>query len=215
MNASNLLSTLARAVSHAGKDVENRGAPRQFKAAVGCRVYIDASKGMTRVEYERAAEFMAKIGVECPAPDELQFGGVIGSALVVDIVARHRSRWFHGPFALCSPTQGRSRSTRRAGRWAFSASSRHDQDRPQRRGVRGDSPDASAQQTHPQERSDAKDALTSASGWNLTLRTPILTTRLGEETAYRNEPAKYRGQADSMRWRISHPDHAKGRRSLA
>jgi hypothetical protein len=55
---------------------------------------------MTRVEYERAAEFMASIGVECPAPDELQLGGVIGSVLVVDIVARHRSRWFRGPHAL-------------------------------------------------------------------------------------------------------------------
>jgi hypothetical protein len=55
---------------------------------------------MTRVEYERGAKFMAGIGVECPAPDALQFGGVIGSVLVVEIVARHRSRWFHGPFAL-------------------------------------------------------------------------------------------------------------------
>ena len=55
---------------------------------------------MTRVEYERAAAFMAGIGVRCPAPDEFQFGGVIGSVLVVDVVERHRSRWFHGPFAL-------------------------------------------------------------------------------------------------------------------
>jgi hypothetical protein len=92
----------AWAVIHAGKDVENRGphAPRQFKAAVGHRVYIHASKGMTRVEYERAVDFMASIGVRCPAPDEFQFGGVIGSVMVVDIVERHRSRWFHGPFAL-------------------------------------------------------------------------------------------------------------------
>ena len=92
----------AWAVIHAGKDAENRGphAPRQFKAAVGHRVYIHASKGMTRVEYERAVDFMASIGVRCPAPDEFQFGGVIGSVLVVDVVERHRSRWFHGPFAL-------------------------------------------------------------------------------------------------------------------
>jgi hypothetical protein len=92
----------AWAVIHAGKDVENRGphAPRQFKAAVGQRVYIHASKSMTRVEYERAAASMAKIGVGCPEPDELQFGGVIGSVLVVDIVTRHRSPWFGGPHAL-------------------------------------------------------------------------------------------------------------------
>jgi hypothetical protein len=53
-----------------------------------------------QVEYERAAKFMASIGVWCPAPDELQFGGVIGSVLVVDVVERRRSRWFHGPAGL-------------------------------------------------------------------------------------------------------------------
>jgi hypothetical protein len=92
----------AWAVIHAGKDVENRSttAIRAYRPAVGNRVYIQASKGMTRVEYERAAEFMAKIGVRCPASDDLEFGGVIGSVVVVDIVTRSDSRWFHGPFAL-------------------------------------------------------------------------------------------------------------------
>jgi hypothetical protein len=55
---------------------------------------------MTRAEYERAAAFMAKIGVRCPPPDELARGRIIGSVLVVGIVARHRSRWFRGPHAL-------------------------------------------------------------------------------------------------------------------
>ena len=55
---------------------------------------------MTRAEHERAAEFMAKIGVRCPAPDELARGGIIGSVLVVGIVTAHRSRWFRGPYAL-------------------------------------------------------------------------------------------------------------------
>jgi hypothetical protein len=55
---------------------------------------------MTADEYADAVAFMAKIGVECPAPDDLAFGGVIGSALVVDIVTRHRGPWFHGPAAL-------------------------------------------------------------------------------------------------------------------
>lgn len=92
----------AWAILHAGKDVENRGehALRQFRSAIGQRVYVHASKTMTRAEHVAAAAFMAKIGVECPAPDDLAFGGIIGSALVVDIVARRRSPWFHGPFAL-------------------------------------------------------------------------------------------------------------------
>ncbi len=63
-------------------------------------VYVQASKGMTRVEYERAVEFMTSIGVQCLTLDDLAFGGVIGIVLVVDVVERDPSRWFHGPFAL-------------------------------------------------------------------------------------------------------------------
>jgi hypothetical protein len=92
----------AWAVVHAGKDAENRSetAIRAYRPAVGCRVYIHASKGMTRAEYERADEFMASIGVRCPAPDDLEYGGVIGSVFVRGIVTAHKSRWFNGPFAL-------------------------------------------------------------------------------------------------------------------
>ena len=43
---------------------------------------------------------MAKIGVRCPAPDELARGGITGSVLVVGIVTAHHSRWFRGPYAL-------------------------------------------------------------------------------------------------------------------
>jgi hypothetical protein len=77
----------AWAVIHGGKDVENRSATaiRAYRPAVGHRVYIHSSKGMTRAEYERAAEFMAKIGVRCPTPDDLARGGVIGSVLITGI----------------------------------------------------------------------------------------------------------------------------------
>jgi hypothetical protein len=79
---------------------------------IGHRVYIHSSKGMTRAEYERAADFMAKIGPRCPAPDELARGGIIGSVLVVGIVTAHRSRWFRGPYALvfADPRPGPFRS---------------------------------------------------------------------------------------------------------
>jgi hypothetical protein len=90
----------AWAIIHAGKDVENRKRPCQFKAAVGQRVLIHASLGMTANEYADAAEFMASIGVRCPAPDELQFRGIIGSVFVLDIVSADPSPWFQGPAAL-------------------------------------------------------------------------------------------------------------------
>src|SRR5271166_3506683 len=73
----------AWAVVHAGKDVENRGphAPRLFQAAVGQRVYIHASKSMITAEWLDASAFMASIGVKCPSPSGLLYGGIIGSVL--------------------------------------------------------------------------------------------------------------------------------------
>lgn len=88
----------AWAIIYGGKDVENRSAPRQFKAAVGQRVFVHASKAMTKAEYADAVAFMRKIGVACPA--DLQFGGVIGSVAVERIVTAHSSPWFIGPAAL-------------------------------------------------------------------------------------------------------------------
>ena len=96
---------MAWAVIHGGKDVENRGAGarRLFKSAVGERVLIHASEGMTAAEYENAAAFMASIGVRCPPREALQFGGVIGSVFVRDIVTRSDSPWFRkGATALAS-----------------------------------------------------------------------------------------------------------------
>jgi hypothetical protein len=49
---------------------------------------------MTAAEYENAAAFMASIGVRCPQREALQFGGVIGSVFVRDIVNRSDSPWF-------------------------------------------------------------------------------------------------------------------------
>ena len=81
---------------HSGKDVKNRraSARRLFESAVGERVLIHASQGMTTAEYENAAAFMASIGVRCPQREALQFGGVIGSVFVRDIVTRSDSPWF-------------------------------------------------------------------------------------------------------------------------
>jgi hypothetical protein len=92
----------AWAVVHAGKDVENRSktAIRAYRMSVGQRILVHASKAMTQIEYDHAAEFMAGLGIECPAPDDLAFGGVIGAVRVIDIVTRHPSKWFTGPTAL-------------------------------------------------------------------------------------------------------------------
>src|SRR5580658_10497596 len=91
----------AWAIVHAGKDVENRKRPSQFQAAIGRRVFIHAaSYRMTAAGYAEAVAFMADLGVACPSPSDLMYGGIIGSVLVVDVVTAHASPWFHGPAAL-------------------------------------------------------------------------------------------------------------------
>ena len=57
----------AWAIIRAGKGVENRTpfaiGKGQLARAVGKRIAIHAAKGMTRGEYESAADFMRQIGV--------------------------------------------------------------------------------------------------------------------------------------------------------
>ena len=96
MRAISVRQPHAWAIIHGGKDVENRSqrAAFQFKPAIGERVLIHASKGMTAAEYAVAVAFMASIGVRCPQREGLQFGGVIGSVFVRDIVSRRTARGF-------------------------------------------------------------------------------------------------------------------------
>jgi len=77
----------AWAIIHAGKDVENRDWRRpnpglKFRG----RVAIHAAGGMTRNEYEGAADFIRRIAGDCPRPHELVRGAVVGSAQVIDII---------------------------------------------------------------------------------------------------------------------------------
>ncbi|WP_262527784.1 hypothetical protein [Agrobacterium tumefaciens] len=91
----------AWAVIYAGKPVENRSWRKRnpgLKFRGECCVH--ASKGMTRAEYEEAADFMATLGVACPAPADLQRGGIIGVTTIADIVTDLDSDWFFGPKGL-------------------------------------------------------------------------------------------------------------------
>lgn len=83
------------------KDVENRSTFAVTKAGFDARpVAIHAAKGMTMDEYEDAAFFMARLGVQCPRPDALVRGAIIGAATVTAVVAQHDSPWFFGPRGL-------------------------------------------------------------------------------------------------------------------
>ena len=96
-------------IIHGGKDVENRNRPTKLRG----RVLIHASKGMTRMEYEDACDwvsFDARMGISIPDYDALDRGGIIGSVEIVGCI-RHpgqpfgRSPWFFGPYgyALANP----------------------------------------------------------------------------------------------------------------
>lgn len=92
----------AWAIIHGGKDVENRTKMAITKGSMMAprRVAIHASKGMTRDEYETARDFMASIGVECPRPDALVRGAVIGSVSITAVAKDSSSPWFFGPWCL-------------------------------------------------------------------------------------------------------------------
>lgn len=96
----------AWAIIHGGKDIENRTWRRpnpglEYRGDVA----IHAAQGMTRNEFESAELTMALNGADCPRPDELKRGGIIGIARIVDVVRKSDSPWFFGPvgFVLTDP----------------------------------------------------------------------------------------------------------------
>lgn len=91
----------AWAIVCAGKDIENRSW-QAISRGLGHHgvIAVHAAKGMGRKEYEAARDFMAGIGVNCPAPADLRRGGIIGCVEVVDVVSESDSPWFFGPRGL-------------------------------------------------------------------------------------------------------------------
>lgn len=91
----------AWAIIHAGKDIENRSwqAINHGLKKRG-RIAIHASKNMSQDEYHDALEFMKDIGVDCPLPADMKYGGIIGAVDVVDVVQTSESRWWMGPRGL-------------------------------------------------------------------------------------------------------------------
>lgn len=91
----------AWAIVHGFKDVENRSTFAVTKARFDPRpIAIHAAKGMTRAEYDDAADFMASLGVACPRPSDLVRSAIVGTATVTAVVGRSASPWFFGPRGL-------------------------------------------------------------------------------------------------------------------
>lgn len=94
----------AWAIIHAGKDVENRDWSTRYRGSI-C---IHASKGMTKREFSdfvdlgrelvRAGKWVDDLWI--PEPDDLQRGGIVGLADIVDCADRNASPWFFGKYGF-------------------------------------------------------------------------------------------------------------------
>ena len=87
----------AWAIIHAGKDIENRDWPTKFRGPV-C---IHAARGMTIGDYAAARSFMSAMQKAYPPNrDDLQRGGIIGVAEIIDCVEASESPWFMGRYGF-------------------------------------------------------------------------------------------------------------------
>src|SRR5581483_5347624 len=95
MKALSLKQPMAWGVIHGGKDIENR--KWKNKHAHGT-IAIHASN-------QFGNEFVFPRGVKKPPEEEMVQGAIIGLVDIVDVVKRHRSKWFTGPygFVLANP----------------------------------------------------------------------------------------------------------------
>lgn len=96
MKALSIRQPWAWLILNAGKDIENRG----WRTHLRGRVLIHAAKGMTREEYEIAAEARLPESVSFPAFDSLERGGIVGSVEIVRCVISSPSPWFTGPYGF-------------------------------------------------------------------------------------------------------------------
>jgi hypothetical protein len=92
----------AWAIVSGHKDVENRGDSAPFRKLVGQRILIHTGRrgGVGERAFASAEAFLGRLGVRCPLPDELDWGGIIGSVVIDGIVEDHDSDWFRGPYGL-------------------------------------------------------------------------------------------------------------------
>lgn len=93
-----LVDSAARAEALAAgllKDIENRDWSTDYRG----RFLIHASQRMVQRDYwQTADELKAKLGIELPHFVELDLGGIVGAATLVDVVTEHSSPWFLGPY---------------------------------------------------------------------------------------------------------------------
>jgi hypothetical protein len=85
-----ILQPYAWLIVNGHKDIENRGWATKFRG----RILIHAGKSYSRRTHDEYVEDMAELyGIELPAFEQMQLGGIVGSATITDCVQEHPSRW--------------------------------------------------------------------------------------------------------------------------
>jgi len=84
-------------IIHAGKDIENCTWRTNFRG----EFLIQAAKGMTRKEYDVACTYTKAIKpISMPCFEDLERGGIVGRATIINCVDKHKSPWFFGPYGF-------------------------------------------------------------------------------------------------------------------
>ena len=78
------------------KDIENRSWKTNFRGPL----LIHAAKGMTKDEYIGALVMAEENGVVVPDFKDLELGGIVGHAVLIDCVSHSYDPWFFGPFGF-------------------------------------------------------------------------------------------------------------------
>jgi hypothetical protein len=94
MKALSIRQPWAWLIVNGHKDIENRSWPTKFRGPV----LIHASKGMTREEYADALLIANRI--QLPPFEQLERGGIVGRAEIVDCVTDSDSLWFSGDYGF-------------------------------------------------------------------------------------------------------------------
>jgi hypothetical protein len=88
-------------IVHGWKDIENRDWPTRYRGPL----WIHASRGMTKAEYDEARAVAVDAGCDLgayhfPEPEQLERGGIIGRVALVGCVTYSDSPWFFGDFGF-------------------------------------------------------------------------------------------------------------------
>lgn len=92
MRALSIMQPWAWLIVQGHKDVENRTWPTDFRGPV----LIHAGK---KPDFDPAMEWEWG-DIPPPTGDQIELGGIVGEAEIVDCVRRSASRWFRGPWGF-------------------------------------------------------------------------------------------------------------------